>query len=1762
MTKGRSIERLSCQGVYPATDYGVGQASMTAERVVGWARAAKAATPRRLVAISVTLLCCSLTTVCAFNLLEHVAAVIGDARGQALTLDNDPAGLAELLFRYDATIASLSGDSASPVSPEEAKTRITDLLLNGRWRLPYPRTYRVIDALMKDFVEMRTGSGRPWWMETPPSRGKRRMSPVPFGVTKRGWETCKRRNLKGFAVGRTLPEVLDDLQVQMQALVETVLVGEFGVCGPFFLKQKWNQDFDCVDTKNQDVLFPQYFVPTTSARHVRVRAQDHPDLNCLANCEGGGDAISERRVWEAVARGSLADDPASGRLEYSPLLPAAKETTLSRLLFSLLPDWSQFKNGSADQTDVQAVLSVAQEFAELLNAFYAEVFVANGQGSDPEATRPTPGKFHARSILALFDELEMNFCSWAKAQGWMRAEGQKRRLQVADWLSLRDIRDMPVPYHTLAGIAIQALDFLTTTSGSPWAPSAWWQRTETDLAVHPLSDVSAYHSGSRRLAEVSRRFIHSFLAPLPTALRATVLALVGRWAAEWAKEATLPADRGLADPAPASDGTEKYFDFSDGSGRAPKLLFLTTLVGGRSPAEAAAQSILEAFRNGYGAHLSGILARYAKKSRAKVTYLPIGRVVHVGACPTGGPGMWTAFSDSAGLASGSLSLSRSSLLRAFELIAASSWNALAPLAAAASVLEQIKELVAELEGATDSASPRALLEMRLMRSKFGKGYHCAVAKRELARFLRRSRARTEEELDALVRGTVVEVAYEEPLTSTRPAGGREDSSPLLPPGEGLVERTRLYMSCSFATDPQERNAFIKFVMTRRNVGRLWRGIRGFFRGVKRRVLRYFRRPVQAVTQPEGEAPSCVTIEQPPTSVIPVTIRQVQPASSWRVDALTHLRLPRSYGPYLFSLLHDLPSMNRPFDLRVAGQISGNNLVLATDVDDTFISSGGWRVRRPAAYLGGADTSYSRGTGYPGMGPLYYLLTLGSGKHGDKALPSPEPLSSPTPSTASTGTESPLSPFLAPQEAEPPLAKEPSRVLPLIMLTARLSLKLLRPIFRPKSLYAQMARLYDYGVAMITRSRQVAQNDLVMENPQPILTALRGKNLRGLNKVKGIEIYMRQAADGTADPSLPLTPATKFLFSGDTFERDLEACIVLGMRHPKSFVTCLMHIVFDTSEAGGARQGAVPPTFGGPGFRDAEELPPHVALFNLESHIPKATPNMSPNFTAGREGAFSGALGAAVRYAVRLPPEALPSWGDASCEQVRLDYAWQAAEQVAARLRRLLNTFRFTWKRDNLANILELESTTPLVFLRCSHIEKAEPGEGPGVRFLPVDEPSPFAGPVLDSEGRVISEALGLPISMYRTAVGAALHARYLNLIDQTDMSNLTVATIRQQRNIGPPASSTREDQWTELLADLRLQQMLFGDVSPAAFLASHAFAVNSSLSETIGQRLRNVACRAQQEETFELFSKLFRSTFPVGDAYEAALTTAWNAWSRAARFYCLYEPQFLHLCTAGQAEVEYLAHSVAQVTPFIEPEPSTTADEMCQMRGEDGEVSKTAYEPVLLGLLARLCLSNLEACRNLLAHLQDIGKLAQWRAEISSFSPTGPGLMLDSFGMVAYPDPDPSGGLGRRHRLPAILKPMVRAPPAEQQPTWPRLYKPNQWAETATVWKQLDFCLITPLQRLATRTVQDMVSRRWGLQGVSLEATAPELAYPKSPIGNPALLLQAIGAGRFKPSLGTESAESVVDRPGPQRGIVAAVEHDFQRVINMERRHAMSGRDG
>lgn len=159
----------------------------------------------------------------------------------------------------------------------------------------------------------------------------------------------------------------------------------------------------------------------------------------------------------------------------------------------------------------------------------------------------------------------------------------------------------------------------------------------------------------------------------------------------------------------------------------------------------------------------------------------------------------------------------------------------------------------------------------------------------------------------------------------------------------------------------------------------------------------------------------------------------------------------------------------------------------------------------------------------------------------------------------------------------------------------------------------------------------------------------------------------------------------------------------------------------------------------------------------------------------RHGEFSGAVGAALRYVIEIPPGAKFGTHQGDCSSVQESAVWEIAEQVAARVKRILSVFRFTWKRDGLASLLDVESCVPLIFLSCSHVEVTTAVERPSARFLAVQDPGRDGLTQLDDRGYVVPERLGLPIMSYKTIIGAATHARFLNLIDSHDVAALNVA---------------------------------------------------------------------------------------------------------------------------------------------------------------------------------------------------------------------------------------------------------------------------------------------------------------------------------------------------------------------------------------------------
>lgn len=237
-------------------------------------------------------------------------------------------------------------------------------------------------------------------------------------------------------------------------------------------------------------------------------------------------------------------------------------------------------------------------------------------------------------------------------------------------------------------------------------------------------------------------------------------------------------------------------------------------------------------------------------------------------------------------------------------------------------------------------------------------------------------------------------------------------------------------------------------------------------------------------------------------------------------------------------------------------------------------------------------------------------------------------------------------------------------------------------------------------------------------------------------------------------------------------------------------------------------------------------------------------------------------------------------------------------------------------------------------------------------------------------------------------------------------SLLSAQVLRQQRNLGPPAVGSRNAQWRDLMADLYMQQMLFGGSPPAVLLDTYSLTAGSTLSAATGRRLKHLTCRIQVGQRFTAFSAVFRSLFSDPDS-EDAVASASETWSRLAHLFCVHEEQFLHLCTAGQAELEYLAHAVAEID-ILEPQRGQTDQaKACYLSWGKGINAEGAYMPVFLSFLFRLCLVHLGPCLSTVNLLKDVGKLALWRRAQTSEHLTGEGIFLPALDSVAYPTSDP-----------------------------------------------------------------------------------------------------------------------------------------------------------
>ena len=114
---------------------------------------------------------------------------------------------------------------------------------------------------------------------------------------------------------------------------------------------------------------------------------------------------------------------------------------------------------------------------------------------------------------------------------------------------------------------------------------------------------------------------------------------------------------------------------------------------------------------------------------------------------------------------------------------------------------------------------------------------------------------------------------------------------------------------------------------------------------------------------------------------------------------------------------------------------GEEVAVATDFDDTCVSSGGWRIKGTGTYLGGVDPAFPRGPAYPGFGALLYLLSQGTRRW-----------------IGSQRRQVHVQQVLLHQQQQ----KQLQLVLPVVLASARPSIRI---GFRPKSLYRHIAAIY-------------------------------------------------------------------------------------------------------------------------------------------------------------------------------------------------------------------------------------------------------------------------------------------------------------------------------------------------------------------------------------------------------------------------------------------------------------------------------------------------------------------------------------------------------------------------------------------------------------------------------------------------------------------------------------------------------------------------------
>ncbi|KAL8274148.1 hypothetical protein Esti_001990 [Eimeria stiedai] len=495
------------------------------------------------------------------------------------------------------------------------------------------------------------------------------------------------------------------------------------------------------------------------------------------------------------------------------------------------------------------------------------------------------------------------------------------------------------------------------------------------------------------------------------------------------------------------------------------------------------------------------LLRSTSKNPKKPLSLSVGSVVRI-AMAEKGEKERVVFSNIKGLKSPRVPLTEKGLKRFLMHVAAKSEDPLAPLQTAASVMSEIHR--AKLEG-SDSLVIGTKNE-ELLSTRFVIEFHCGAVEYELVNFFasREQRHLTTEQQNSLLKKVRITVRHASEVGSKN-----------------------FELRCAFSSD---KNAAARIIRASRAVHSLGTRIGRIVRRLGSGVLRFLRHPLKdgvtgAATLDE------LSLKKPDFTAR----RQLKDEWSRVVEVATEV----PFAKLRQTIATDDPETTLE-DVLDINQLNGvqEQVLVATDYDDTLVASGGWRMKGLGHFLGGVDASYARGVPYPGIGGLIYMLSMGSRRReGDQFRPVDTP------------------------------------VLPIMLLSARPSIKFQ---FRPPRLYKHIAMIYKHDAALLGAEIKEPLTRVVYENHVSLVAAMKGKEERGKAKIGTLLKLLRNGEGKKKQKGVLFHSQTRAVFLGDSYERDMKAGIALALLAPKHVLGSFIHLV--SAEEAALSPAATPSTF--------------------------------------------------------------------------------------------------------------------------------------------------------------------------------------------------------------------------------------------------------------------------------------------------------------------------------------------------------------------------------------------------------------------------------------------------------------------------------------------------------------------------------------------------------------------------------------------------------